>query len=340
MKVSVALASHNGEAFIGRQLQSLVDQTRPVDQLVIADDASCDRTLEVARAFFDETRIDGTILRNETGSPLRPPKNFERAMMRCTGDLVLCCDQDDEWDATKVSAVCAAFAEDPGLACFLNNTRFCDGDLRPTGSDKLGQIRRAGLPDHSFVMGCCAAFRKSLLEIALPIPDEITHDGWVVGLADLLDLTRRSTEILQSYRIHQGNVSKGFFINASGRAGRRGMALSKLRAALSGFASNHALLRELVFVCAAEERLITRRQQILAAYPDADPDSALVRIRERRARLDFRKSVRLASAGRRLALIGKGFRDGHYKGRGGMVNAVKDAMVRMAPTEQFRLWPR
>ena len=48
--VSVALGTHNGERFIGEQIASILSQTRPVDEIVLSDDASSDRTVEIVEA--------------------------------------------------------------------------------------------------------------------------------------------------------------------------------------------------------------------------------------------------------------------------------------------------
>jgi glycosyltransferase involved in cell wall biosynthesis len=340
LKISIALATYNGAPYVERQLLSLANQTRRPDELIVADDNSSDESLDIVRRFVCDTGMASVILLNKSGAPFRPPQNFGRALAECSGDLVFCCDQDDEWDVEKVATVCAQLDSSPELACFLNNARFCDAQLRPSGLDKLGQIRSVGLPDESFVMGCCAAFRKSFLDIALPIPDEITHDGWLIGLCDLLKLSHRSNVILQSYRIHGGNVSTGFFINVAGRSGRIKLFLLKFIAHLSGALSNHALLRELVFISAAEERLVSKYSELSVAYPNANIERAMTQLKEQRNRLEFRKSIRQARLGKRVRMLWSGFRNGEYRGRGGGASAIKDAIVRMHPSERFQLWPR
>ena len=42
---SIALITYNGEKYIGRQLESIVQQTRLPDELIICDDCSTDRTV-------------------------------------------------------------------------------------------------------------------------------------------------------------------------------------------------------------------------------------------------------------------------------------------------------
>ncbi|WP_201319173.1 glycosyltransferase [Paenibacillus sp. EPM92] len=52
MKISVALCTFNGEKYIKDQLQSILNQTYKVDEIVITDDGSTDNTIRVIKNFF------------------------------------------------------------------------------------------------------------------------------------------------------------------------------------------------------------------------------------------------------------------------------------------------
>ena len=49
--ISVCIATYNGEPFIAAQLESIVAQLSPDDEIIISDDGSTDRTLEVVQAL-------------------------------------------------------------------------------------------------------------------------------------------------------------------------------------------------------------------------------------------------------------------------------------------------
>ena len=51
--ISVALCTYNGERYIREQLQSIFDQSTPVDEVVIGDDGSNDATLAIIDSFKD-----------------------------------------------------------------------------------------------------------------------------------------------------------------------------------------------------------------------------------------------------------------------------------------------
>jgi len=46
-RVSVCMATYNGELYIARQLISILSQLTEVDEVVISDDGSTDRTVEI-----------------------------------------------------------------------------------------------------------------------------------------------------------------------------------------------------------------------------------------------------------------------------------------------------
>ena len=62
-KISVALATYNGSKYIREQLNSLILQSRKIDEFIIVDDCSDDNTIEIVTKFFEnhfdnDVRID------------------------------------------------------------------------------------------------------------------------------------------------------------------------------------------------------------------------------------------------------------------------------------------
>ena len=55
-RVSVALGTHNGARYLREQLESILGQSRPVDEIVLSDDASGDGTVELAEQVLAEHR--------------------------------------------------------------------------------------------------------------------------------------------------------------------------------------------------------------------------------------------------------------------------------------------
>ena len=97
MKISVALATFNGEKYIKEQLQSILSQQLPVDEVVISDDGSSDSTPEIIKDFIKDNELENwSFSVNEKN--LGYAQNFIHTIKKTTGDIVFLCDQDaDLW---------------------------------------------------------------------------------------------------------------------------------------------------------------------------------------------------------------------------------------------------
>ena len=76
------MAVYNGERFIGEQFESFVRQTRLPDELVVSDNASTDRTVEIVRDFAARAPFPVWLFIND--SNIGVTKNFERVLTEYT----------------------------------------------------------------------------------------------------------------------------------------------------------------------------------------------------------------------------------------------------------------
>ena len=102
--VSVCIATYNGEKYLRQQIESILPQLSKEDEIVISDDCSTDRTVEILKVFNDE-RIK--IFVNE--SNLGVVENFENAIKQSIGEYVFLSDQDDVWEPYKVESIISYF---------------------------------------------------------------------------------------------------------------------------------------------------------------------------------------------------------------------------------------
>ncbi|MCL1479089.1 glycosyltransferase family 2 protein [Marinobacter sp. M3C] len=207
MKISIAMATYNGAQYIQEQLESFLDQTRQPDELIITDDCSTDETETIVREFAKTAPFTVKFYRNERN--LGYCGNFNAALMKTTGDLVFLSDQDDLWFPEKIEHMVCLAEQNPGALVLMNDAVLTDKNLESVGLTKLGQIRSAGFSDNAFVMGCCCAVRRELLNICMPIlPGFKAHDNWIVGFSDQLNKKFICDEPLQYYRRHDSNESQ------------------------------------------------------------------------------------------------------------------------------------
>jgi glycosyltransferase involved in cell wall biosynthesis len=201
--ISVCMASFNGAEYIRPQIESILLQLSPCDELVISDDGSTDGTLDIIRDLADERihLIEG---------PRRGvAANFECALKRAKGEIVFLSDQDDIWLPGKVSTVQAALQNSDLV---LTDCKVVDADLivqHPSyfqlidsGPGILKNLRK------NSYQGCCMAMRRSVLEIGLPFPAGITmHDWWLGLVLECTGTVKFLTEPFVLYRRHGANAS-------------------------------------------------------------------------------------------------------------------------------------
>ena len=107
----MALCTYNGAKYIQEQLDSIIRQTRPVDEIVICDDGSDDETIGIIDCIKASTSIDIHLFTNK--SKLGFKQNFIRAINLCHGDIVFLSDQDDVWYPNKVEEISKWFSDHP-----------------------------------------------------------------------------------------------------------------------------------------------------------------------------------------------------------------------------------
>lgn len=179
--ISVCIATYNGEKFIKQQLTSILEQLAPADEIIVSDDNSKDNTRNIIEELNDNRIkiIDGPGM----GSPT---KNFEQALKHAKGDYIFLADQDDVWKEGKVS-ICMKYLKD--YCCVVSDATVTDGDLKETSSSffrlnntKYGKWYNLLLKNG--YLGCCMAFRKELLNAAIPFPEDTPmHDIWLGNVA-------------------------------------------------------------------------------------------------------------------------------------------------------------
>lgn len=208
MRVSVAMATYNGERFIDAQLESILGQLERHDEIVIVDDASTDRTRERVAAFGDPRIRLQVNDRNE--GVLR---SFERALRLTCGDAVFLADQDDVWLPGKRAALVEALDGDAAVMVAISDAQVIDADgavVAPSFMALRGGFRSgvmATLVKNRY-LGCAMAFKRCLLEVALPIPpDAPMHDMWLGAVSRLVGRTVYIDRPLMQYRRHAANVS-------------------------------------------------------------------------------------------------------------------------------------
>lgn len=217
--VSIALCTYNGEKYISQQLDSYMVQTILPDEIVVCDDRSSDRTLQIIQDFaLRHPAIEWRIYQNEVN--LKSIKNFEKAIGLCTRDIIFLCDQDDVWMPSKIEKMLHYFEKDTNALLLFSNAKLIDAygkELDDTLWSKWGfteQIQKNWQSNKraffdlyrnfNKVTGATLAFRATLKKNIFPIklPENYWHDTWFALNAAGLKGLRFLNEPTIFYRIH------------------------------------------------------------------------------------------------------------------------------------------
>lgn len=214
--ISVCMATYNGERFIKEQIDSILPQLSENDELIISDDGSTDRTLEII-ASYEDRRIK--VLHHKKNPKLAKVKhgrnfyyvteNFENALKEASGDYIFLSDQDDVWCKDKVKK---CVNEMQSSLFVVHNMKIIDenGNMvkNPRYNDNPLPKNWLAIVYHMRLWGCCMAFRKECLAFILPFPDRLlAHDYWLAALC-IKKVRCSYIELpLINYREHSDSVS-------------------------------------------------------------------------------------------------------------------------------------
>lgn len=201
--ISVCMATYNGEKYIKEQLDSILSQLGEKDEIIISDDGSFDRTIEIIESYQDSRiKIFRNSFRNLT-------LNFEFALKQANGSYVFLSDQDDVWLPNKVEVSLSHLIKSDVI---VSNCLVVNQDLQVINKSffNLNNSKKglfSNLIKNSY-LGCCLAFRREILFKALPFPENIPmHDIWLGFISELFYEVKFIEEPLMLYRRHGANES-------------------------------------------------------------------------------------------------------------------------------------
>lgn len=126
MKSSVVITTYNGEKYIEDLLVSLINQTRKIDEVLIYDDCSSDRTVKILNDFINSNDLNWKITVNEKNVGWQ--ENFKNGILEATNEVIFPCDQDDIWELDKVETMMNFFETNSNVSllttdynCLIDN---------------------------------------------------------------------------------------------------------------------------------------------------------------------------------------------------------------------------
>ena len=209
-KIDILMATYNGEKYLAEQLDSIINQTYHNWNLLIRDDNSTDRTLEIIQDYQKkDNRIK--LLKDNEGN-LGIVKNFEELLKNSESEFIMFSDQDDIWIENKLD-VYLKTAEKIKIKGFLLHSDAILFDknksniLKDTFTSK--KAINKGLENvffNYFVQGATILISKEIKNFILPFPKEVyLHDRYIHLISELFFERIFVNKALIYYRQHGDN---------------------------------------------------------------------------------------------------------------------------------------
>lgn len=218
MRVSVCMATFNGDKYLKEQLDSILSQLSDDDELIISDDGSTDNTLDIINSYND-SRVK-LVYHKDKPKKLNHynilnviTRNFENALNHASGEYIFLCDQDDIWCHNKVSRTISALQKYDFVISSYNKIDANGNPYQGEGhsnSDRFDNHLHKGFVIQWLLgphFGCVCAMTKRFKDFALPIPNYPIHDRYLGLLAKRMGILHHINEPLILYRKHGSNNS-------------------------------------------------------------------------------------------------------------------------------------
>jgi glycosyltransferase involved in cell wall biosynthesis len=203
--ISIAMATYNGEKFIIEQLDSIINQSYKNIEIIICDDNSTDKTVEILKYY--SIKFPLTIIQNEVN--LGIVKSFEISLKNCIGEYIVLSDQDDIFLPNKIELLLKNIKDS---LLIHSDSIIIDKEkiiLYESHFDSFKNRNKKFFLDYlegNNVTGNSVLINKDLLKYAIPFPKYIRiHDHYLAMCASYYGNIRFIPDKLQFYRQHTNN---------------------------------------------------------------------------------------------------------------------------------------
>lgn len=207
--VDVLLSTYNGERYLDEQISSILNQQYSNFKLLIRDDGSRDKTVQIIKKW---KAIDNRIefIEDNFGN-LGISKSFSRLLKTSNADLIFFADQDDIWMSDKLTIFIESYKSlnTVGPALLHSNATLVDEKGENLGMFLKYVPEKNGLQYclfHYFVQGASSMINKALKREALDLLDQsYLHDRVLHLICEIKGERYYINRSTMYYRQHGGN---------------------------------------------------------------------------------------------------------------------------------------
>ena len=213
-EIEILMATYNGEKYVKEQIDSIIHQTYENWKLLIRDDNSTDKTLEILKEYEKkDKRIK--VIEDKKGN-LGFVKNFEELLNYSNKEWVMFSDQDDYWLENKIEKYVPILNSNPKdilkkPILIHSNSFICNDNLEIIKKEFINSNIASKYNEDSyyffyFVQGSTVLINRAMIDLALPFSKNVTvHDRYLHLLAEFLGKRIFINESLIKYRQHSNN---------------------------------------------------------------------------------------------------------------------------------------
>lgn len=212
-RASIVITSYNQKHYLIEAIESVINQTVRVHEIIIADDHSTDGSVELIQDYI--ARYPGWIKAVFQRENVGIPKNRNAALRQVLGDYVAILDGDDRFLPYKLERELEALQKHLQARCVYSNVRLINSEGQPTGV-RYQKNQPSGDVFAYVARGMFGLPRSMLMDYALLREIGFMDEGF--PKYDGFDLTLRLAkrcqfvyvpEPLVEYRVHSASDSKG-----------------------------------------------------------------------------------------------------------------------------------
>lgn len=214
VETSVVLSTYNGEKYVIEQLESIYNQTKKVDEVIIKDDCSDDDTVNLVKKFIEQRHLSNWKVVVNCQN-LGWKKNFVEGLYLTHGQFIFFCDQDDIWHEDKVEKMVGLMKNNPRILLLTS-----DYDILRMENDKSYVKKKAGnsalleryVPKGNVISvhypGCTYCISVRMIPLYKKYWKEIIpHDAFAWSIANIFGRLFILHEELITYRRHSNTVT-------------------------------------------------------------------------------------------------------------------------------------
>lgn len=150
LKVTAIVPNYNHAKYLPQRIESILNQTYPLIDIIILDDCSTDNSREIIESYVSKhpARIKSVFATKNSGSVFR---QWQKGHSQATGDIVWICESDDFCEPTFVERAIRAF-RDTSVMLSFGSVQYANTSGEFTqGLDDYREECEPGIWDHTIV---------------------------------------------------------------------------------------------------------------------------------------------------------------------------------------------